>query len=83
MCVCVCTVFFRFFSILGYYKILDLEGNILSEISQIEEGKIFCDLTYIWNVKKPKPIEVGIGAEGGRCVEWRDVAQRHRFLEFR
>ena len=55
VCVCVCTVFFRFFSILGYYKILDLEGNILSEISQIEEGKIFCDLTYIWNVKNPNP----------------------------
>lgn len=34
---------------------MNLEGNILSEISQIEEGKIFCDLTYIWNVKNPNP----------------------------
>ena len=30
---------------------MDLEGIMLSEISQTEKDKILCDITYTWNLK--------------------------------
>ena len=33
---------------------MDLEGTMLSEISQIRERQIPCDITYMWNINTNK-----------------------------
>ena len=58
VCVCVCLCVCVYYSTIEKSEILqfertwmDLEGIILSEISQTDKHRILYDLTYMWNLK--------------------------------
>ena len=59
VCVCVCV----YYSTIEKNEILqfertwmDLEGIMLSEISQTEKHRILYDLTYMWNLKNKQKL---------------------------
>ena len=61
MCVCVCVCVY--YSTIEKNEILqfertwmDLEGIMLSEISQTEKHRILYDLTYMWNLKNKQKL---------------------------